>query len=436
MILILDAHLFDDVYPYQTLEMVLAKYAIDTIIVDQTFKDSIQSKDLSEKSLLNKSYYHLLKHLAPVNIVQTRNFKVQEPIKKLCAPSSPSTVFFTNQEVVAKNFQKIFNQKDHFLVKEELGEIKLWAFTQTKVKAFYAPPDKYTLGVLSTDHLNVVFSPKYGYLKIDQSYLHEGGEGAVYKTYHNFLAKIYKPRHQTYQNFKKLLKMVETPVDNPHIVWPKDIIYKEDNFLGYIMENIQTKDTLDSLRDENFKGYQSLDRIDIIIALLKNIKYLHDRNIVIGDLKLDNVLVASKDDVYIIDTGSFQIDDYPCVVFNLEYSEKNFSEDELKKELRPIESEYYPINRIIFEILFLRSPHSSPDNIEIGFEEKRGFSYPLEIPTDIHTIAPHQKPWFSLPKKIRESFYYYFKEKKITYLPELIQDFESFVYHERNRRIA
>lgn len=436
MKLILDALLFDDVYPFVTLELIQAKYPVDTIVIDQSFEDAIQSKDLSEKVLIQKSYYYLLSHIAPIKVIETRNFKIQDPIKKICEESQDSVIFFTNQEVVAKNVKKLFNQKDHFLVHDDRGEIKQWQLNKTNMQAFYADSDKYALGILDTDQLEVVFSPKYGYLKVDETHLHQGGEGAVYKTYHNFLAKVYKPNHQTYQNFKKLLKMIDTPIDNPHIVWPKDIIYKDHNFLGYVMENIQTKDSLDDLLINSFQGYSSLDRLDIIVALLKNIKYLHDRNIIIGDLKLDNILVQSKDDVYIIDTGSFQIDDYPCVVFNLEYSEKKFTNDQLKKELRTVESEYYPINRIMFEILFLRSPHSSPDNIEIGFEEKRGFSYPLEIPDDHSQIHPLHRPWFSLPVKIRENFYYYFKEKRITYLPELIQDFETFVYQERNRRIS
>lgn len=434
MNLILDSQVFEGIYPYQIIESLQKQYAFDTIFIDKFFEDAVKTSDLTEKNLTLKSYYHLLRHAAHVEVLESRNFKLQEPIKHVCETSNEPVLFFTNQEVVAKNFQNLFKEVDRHLLYESHGEIKEWQFKQVKVQAFYAPPDKYTLGILPPDKLDVVFAPKFGYLRIDQNHLHEGGEGAVYKTYQNFLAKIYKPKHQTYQNFKKLLKMIETSIDNPHIVWPKDVIYYNDNFLGYIMENIDTKDSLDSLRDENFKGYSPLDRIDIIVALLKNIKYLHDRNIVVGDLKLDNILVESKDDVYIIDTGSFQIDDYPCVVFNLEYSEKKFTEEELKKELRSVESEYYPINRIIFEILFLRSPHSSPNNIEIGFEEKRGFSYPLDVPQNRNEIQNFQKPWFSMPRKIRESIYYYFKERRITYLPELIQDFETFVQKERNRR--
>lgn len=436
MKLMIDALLFDDVYPYKTLELIQAKYPVDTIVIDKVFEDAVQSKEKSEKVLIQKSYYYLLNHIAPLEVIETRNFKIQEPIKNICEQASSPVIFFTNQEVIAKNLAPLFNQKDHFLVHEDRGEIKLWQLTKMNMQAFYADADKYTLGIMDTEQLEVVFSPKYGYLKVDETHLHQGGEGAVYKTYHNFLAKVYKPQHQTYQNFKKLLKMIQTPIDNPHIVWPKDIIYKDSNFLGYVMDNIQTKESLDDLLVHSFKGYTSLDRLDIIVALLKNIQYLHDRNIIIGDLKLDNILVQSKDDVYIIDTGSFQIEDYPCVVFNLEYSEKKFTNDELKKELRTVESEYYPINRIMFEILLLRSPHSSPDNIEIGSEEKRGFSYPLDIPTDHSQIHRLHKPWFSLPVKIRENFYYYFKEKKITYLPELIQDFETFVYQERNRRAS
>ena len=436
MKLILDTTFLEEAYPYKILELIKSQYDIQEILIDSVFEQTVTTNELSEKQLMYLSYYHLIQSMAPTRTIKSQNFKFKEVIQQICETSQDQVVFFTPQEALAKNYQSIFNQKNHLVIYHHQGTLKLWQQTPKKIRAFYAPPEKYSLGVLPPEKLEVIYSPKYGYLKIDQNSLYEGGEGAVYRTYQNFLAKIYKPKHQTYQNFKKLLTMVETPIDNPHIVWPKDIIYHNHHFIGYIMENIQTNDSLDSLRDENFKGYDTLDRLDIILAFLKNVKYLHDRNILVGDMKLDNILVSSKDDVYIIDSGSFQVEDYPCVVFNLEYSEKHFTEEELKKELRTVESEYYPINRIIFEILFMRSPHSSPDNIEIGFEETRGFSYPLDIPADRSQIKDYQKNWFRLPLKIRESFYYYFKDQRITYLPELIRDFEGLINSQVNRRPA
>lgn len=422
---ILETALFTEPYAYKMLQTIKERYNIDSWVIDSLFVDNAKTKDLNENSLRDKSYYHLLHRDAPVEIIDSKNFKFQTPIKEICE-ANKDVILVTQSESVAKNFNHLFLQTQHklyYFTEERLTE---WSLKSVNLNAFYAEPDKYNFGILPPVNMDYVFSPKYGYLKIEENPLHEGGEGAVYKTYQNFLAKIYKPKHQTYQNYKKLLKMVQTPMDNPHIVWPKDIVYYNGNFMGYIMENITSKESMDDLRDSNFEGYSSVERLEIAISFMQNIQYLHARNVLVGDMKLDNILVQSPKDVFIIDSGSFQIDDYPCVVYSLEYSEKKYSEEELKKSLRSVESEYYPINRIIFETLFLKSPHYSVANTEIGAEENKHFNYPLNIPTDRNQIKEYEKPWLAIPQKIRESFYYYFKERRITYLPELIQDFEVF----------
>ena len=65
--------------------------------------------------------------------------------------------------------------------------------------------------------------------------------------------------------------------------------------------------------------------------MLKNIKYLHDKGILVGDLKPDNILVKNKNEVYFIDCGCYQIEDYACPVCHPEYTKRIFKKDEIKK---------------------------------------------------------------------------------------------------------
>ena len=81
--------------------------------------------------------------------------------------------------------------------------------------------------------------------------------------------------------------------------------------------------------------------------LLKLIQYLHERDILIGDLKFDNILITNKSrELYIIDSGSFQVEDYSCGVFNAAYTHDNLKGKNLREVLRTLEEEYFPIYKI------------------------------------------------------------------------------------------
>ena len=85
--------------------------------------------------------------------------------------------------------------------------------------------------------------------------------------------------------------MIEQDNYNPYINWPKDIIYYNGSFVGYLMDEVKNTTALDELRIDGFTGFTLIDRYEIAYNLLVNINYLHQKNIVIGDLKLDNILI-------------------------------------------------------------------------------------------------------------------------------------------------
>jgi serine/threonine protein kinase len=158
------------------------------------------------------------------------------------------------------------------------------------------------------------------------------------------------------------------------------------------------------------------------------VSYLHQKNIIIGDIKLPNILVKGPEELFIIDTGSFQVFDYPCTVFTKEYSNKQYTSDSLRKELRDVEDEYYAVNKVIFEIMMLKGPHYSPDSIEIDLDSMiRPFAYKLKPPRSANNLFAHEQIWFGLSERMREYFYYFFVKGTITYLEDWIQELSSFI---------
>ena len=295
-------------------------------------------------------------------------------------------------------------------------------------KAFSLSRDVYVSPFEAGD-LAYVYSPRYGYLKLDKSKVYSGGEGVCYRTYNGFLCKLYFKKHLSYVNLKKLQAMVDMGCSTPYISWPLDILYYRNQFVGYLMHELTGARSVDELRDDGFSEFRILDRFRIVRNFLASVAYLHERDILVGDMKLDNILVQKSGEVHIIDAGSFQVGDYACTVCHKEYTERNYTSDELKTVLRSVREEYFPINKIIFEILMLKGPFYSKDNTEIDGDGSREFHYPLEFDgaQDPRTLPYHMKMWFSLSPAMGRYFYCYFKEGRVTYLPEWLRELDVYI---------
>lgn len=295
-------------------------------------------------------------------------------------------------------------------------------------KAFFLSRDVY-VSPFEIKDLTYVYSPRYGYLKLDKSQEYSGGEGVCYRTYNGLFCKLYYKKHLSYVNLKKLQKMVDMGCSTPYISWPLDVLYYRNQFVGYLMKELVQTQSVDALRDDGFSEYRILDRFRIVRNFLRSVAYLHERDILVGDMKLDNILVEKNCDVHIIDAGSFQVSDYACTVCHKEYTERIYTSEQLKRVLRSVREEYFPINKIIFEILMLKNPFYSKDNTEIDGDGSREFHYPLEFDEsmDPRTLPYHMKMWFSLSPAMRHYFYYYFKEGKVTYLSEWLRELDVYI---------
>lgn len=396
--------------------------------VDEAIKTNAENlikmqKEEAGYTILN--YLELLKRNFEVRFINTNNYLDTKELSSDFVSDEDESIILVQQKAMVNNLKDFAQNHSIELYKVDGNNLEPWTIKNASEEAFFVDSSDY-ISEPETLHFDYVFSPNYGYLALSKEPIYEGGEGSVFRTYNNMLVKIYKEKHLTYQNYRKLQRMTGEEIYNPSIVWPLDIVYYRSHFLGYVMEEVTEAENMDDLRDIAFDEYTPKDRVEIALEFLKIIDYLHSRDIVVGDLKFDNILVKSSREIYLIDTGSFQIQDYPCVVYNLEFSEKAYSEEELKKALRTKESEYFAINKIIFEILMLKSPFYKDTNIELDPDKDRTFSFEIEPPEFDKTPPHHIQVWYSLDKRIRENFYYYFKDGKITYVSELINMFTLF----------
>lgn len=331
----------------------------------------------------------------------------------------------TQKESVYNSMKLLKNTLTINIFKYDNDNFIEWKEKIQNLNAFYLDNDDY-IPKIDTTNIKYVYSPKYGYLKLDLSSQKSGGEGSVYKTYNNLMAKIYNQNSITYVNYKKLSQMIDMNLFNPYICWPKDLLYDNNHFIGYLMDEIKDASSLLTLRLENFNKFSHLDRFILCYNLLKQIKYLHDKDILVGDLKPDNILVKSPEEVYFIDCGCYQIDDYACPVCHPEYTKRIFKKDELKKQLRTVEDEYYPINKLAFEIMMRKNHTYSPDNLDIEAQDKNQFYYPLDV-SKVNAKTEDMGIWCFITQPMREYFYYYFKEGRITDLSTWCNELKLFI---------
>ena len=385
-----------------------------------------------EETLTLESYVDLLGSLKGTVQVDTAGGFDADAL----APLAKEKLFvLTQQQKLVDNFASLGDAVS-FLSFDGEGLVPFSGSTSINGEAFCPDRDIY-VDPLDGDQLTYVYSPRYGYLKLDKSKEYSGGEGVCYRTYNGMLCKLYYKKHITYVNFKKLQTMVNMRCSNPYVSWPLDILYYRNQFVGYLMQELTDTRSLDELRDDNFSGFRLLDRFIIVRNFLSVIEYLHGRGILVGDMKLDNVLVKPNCDVHIIDAGSFQVQDYACNVCHKEYTERVYTGDDLKHILRCEREEYFPINKIIFEILMMKGPFYSRDNTEIDGDGSRDFSFPLEFSGENAADLPyHMKVWFALSPAMRQYFYRYFTEGKVTYVDEWLRELELYILSKQKQTAA
>lgn len=426
----------DDIYMSSSIFPVLETLHADvkTIILydlkmEQRATEAIRNQQF-ELGYTLQSYYHLIQDsMRNQSIEEERSAKIQRIVQLLKA--NDRLEIYSNRRSIIEMFHNEKQFKGE-LVYHQLTEagFEAWNLDQLVFeKPFAIERDYYHINV-SIDNITSVYSPKYGYLMLntDTKTIGAGGEGIVYKTYRNFRCKLYRPKYQTYLNHKKLKDMLSLNISNDFIVWPKDVVYHQNTFVGYVMDDITNAINLDEARDLSFQQFSYMQRFKIANEFLRHIEYLHNRQVIIGDMKFENVLVKDEHNVYIIDSGSFQVLDYPCPVFTKGFTNISYTSDRLKTQLRQTEEEYFAINKIIFEIMIGKSPFYSDRNNEIDIDNpQQQFSYNIIEPDNTSSLREDERLWFTLPQEARENFNNFFNQNIITYVDTWIKTLTQFI---------
>ena len=270
-------------------------------------------------------------------------------------------------------------------------------------------------------------------------FIAEGGEGAVYFTSQKgIVAKILnnksgridpKTHEQTGFNLtkrkqEKIEMMVKAKLTNPHLCWPLDTLYTKNSqgrnvFVGYTMREVKGvtfKKLLSQIpkTKNTFFGVYNMSKtqlIEMIVTWLDTLTYLAMRNIVVGDLRLENVMIEDNDPkkVIIVDCDSVQIDKFNATKFTPEYVAPE-STASAEKVYRTFAQDNYGIF-VILNMLLLQKGGAAYTRAECDLKEiekaRKGL-YPLyldEKTTERYALGYAPINWSHLPGYIREAFY-------------------------------
>ena len=277
-----------------------------------------------------------------------------------------------------------------------------------------------------------------------------GGQGTVYKTdLPGYAVKIYGEDDRTRFTQKKIEKILHFNNENPNICWPSDIVLTQSGvFVGFLMPlfNGRTLNYLLTGNPErimkNHVGYSRLVQVEMILKMLNAFKYLHEHQILVADIKLENVLY-SKDtmDICFVDMDSVQIGEFNCQYSTDGYDPpeviqclKNRRHDERDSDgkycykkyyasrYRTLEIESYAMSVLIYRFLMEQQcPYAYEDWLSEGVQEgeynpnklciEQKFAYGVDTGGTKET-AYKSAIWSHFPSFLKEAFVDIFKNQK------------------------
>ena len=274
-----------------------------------------------------------------------------------------------------------------------------------------------------------------------------GGEGSIYETQlAGQVCKVYHRHRLTKLKERKIELMVSRRLERPGICWPTEIVSTAaGEFVGYLMPRatgttMQTALFVKPRLEKIFPDWTRQDLVNVAGTFVDHVAYLHSLNIIVGDINPLNLLVtADSTKVWMVDTDSFQIENFPCPVGTVNFTPPEIQGQNYSSFLRTKEHELFAVATMIFMILFPGKPPYSQqgggspvDNIKL-----KNFPYPFfrnrtkENTVRTATIAPQgtwQFIWGNLPQLFRDALFSTFREGRRVTVEEwagLLRDYRD-----------
>lgn len=161
-----------------------------------------------------------------------------------------------------------------------------------------------------------------------------------------------------------------------------------------------------------FPNWTKRETIILCLNILDKIKFLHSKNVILGDINPANILIVSPKEIYFVDTDSYQIENFPCPVGTINFTAPEIQRRNFVEFLRTKENENFALATLLFMIMLPgKPPYSQIDGgDQVSNIIDGNFSYPLGEDTNKKAPeGPWRFMWSHLLFKLKEAFYNTFK---------------------------
>lgn len=241
-----------------------------------------------------------------------------------------------------------------------------------------------------------------------------GGEGTVYETDTGLACKVYEPARLTVAVRQKLERMSTVRPTQPAICWPlAPAANRLGELIGYLMPRaagvpLQRAIFVKPLFEATFPRWTRLELVRLASSILDAIAAVHDVGALLGDINPSNILVRDEHTVFLVDTDSYQVEDFACPVGTATFLPPELLGVDLGTILRTPEQELFAVATLLFMILVPGKPPFShagggdpAENVRArhfpyALADKRGQSVPA---------GPWRYVWSHLPFYLKRAFH-------------------------------
>lgn len=315
---------------------------------------------------------------------------------------------------------------------------------------------KVDISVIDDDYFATTFEPGEGVsvkTKEGKTYtltnvIGSGGEGAIYDfaEENDYVIKIYHKGQLNKLRLKKIFMMEKKQVRYEGICWPEKVVFSmQGEPIGYMMKKIDGK-PLSAIFDgdesvlKEFPNWKKQDLILLVIEILEKVQYLHLFGILIGDLRMKNIVISKEGKPCIVDVDSCQIGELPCPIGFPDFTPPELQHIEFKKQLRTYSNESFSCAVLIFKLLFCGLHPYNQKFTENTLEENvslLNFPYPQNTDRDFSRIpwGGYDEMWKHLPFQMQNFFYNIFKLGMRYSVQEMIlmlKTYDKFLNYKKN----
>lgn len=264
-----------------------------------------------------------------------------------------------------------------------------------------------------------------------------GGEGSVYITDTGYICKIYKQERTTSFREAKINLLIKNDIKIDRVCLPEFIVYNNHrNFVGYLMKKalgfeLKTSIFMPIPFKNKFPNWNRIHLSKVALNIIKMVQDLHEHNIIIGDINPNNILVQDENTVFMIDTDSFQIEEYPCSVGMIPYTRIINHGKRYDEYLRTKDDDIFALTTLIFQLMF---PGKLPYSFSGGGSEKENMkpdNFPYKCDKSGYNNAPDGQwvyIWSHLPFKLKEIFCQVFRKNLKIELNSIKNAMEDYIY--------